>query len=131
MGLRLPYTFSIAPSAARTASYTGSAIANTDGFPGLRVFIDVTDSADTPSVTFSIQIQDPLGGDWTSILTSAAQTGAITSPVVLTVAPGVASVANVSLQNYIGRKFRLISTAADADSLTWSAVGEWLGAIGA
>lgn len=130
MGLRLPYTFPIAASAARTTSYTGSTIQNTEGFDGVRVFIDVTDSAATPSVTFSIQVQDPLGLDWVSLLTSAAQTAAITSPVVLTIAPGVASAANVSLQNYIGRAFRVISTAADADSLTWSAHGEWLGALG-
>jgi hypothetical protein len=131
MGLRLPYTFAIAPSAARTTSYTGSSIHNTEGFPGVRVFIDVTaDAGASESVTFSIQIQDPLGGDWTSILTSAAQTAAITAPVVLTVAPGCTTVANTTLQSFIGREFRLISTAANSDSLTWSAHGEWLGTVG-
>jgi len=130
MGLRIPYTFNIAPSAARTTAYTSPVISNTDGFDGVRVFISATDEADTPSVTFSIQIQDPISNQWASILTSAAVTGTTTNPLHLTVGPGVASVSNVALGTYIGRKFRVISTPGDSDSLTYSIHGEWLQTVG-
>lgn len=130
MGLRIPYTFNIAPSAARTTAYTSPVISNPDGFDGVRIFIDATAKSDTPSVTFSIQIQDPIGGDWVSILTSAAVTDALSAPLHLTVGPGVASVSNVALGTYIGRKFRVISTPGDSDSLTYSISGEWLKTVG-
>jgi hypothetical protein len=129
MGYRLPYTFPIAPSASRTAAYTGSEITNPEGFSGVRVYIDATAEVATAGVTFTIQIKDPLGGDWKDMLSSAQVTAVMTEPVHLTIAPGVATVANVSLANYIGRSFRLVTAVADADALTWSAVGEWLDTV--
>jgi hypothetical protein len=125
-----PYKFTIAGSAARTTDFASEPITNGDNFPGVRVYIDVTDASATPSVTFSIQVKDMVGGDWASILTSAAQTQAITSPVVLEVAPGAANVANTTRAGYIGTEFRVISTASDSDSLTYSISGEWLGPVG-
>jgi hypothetical protein len=129
MGYRLPYNFPIAASAARTAAYTGAEIPNPEGFSGVRVWIDATAETGTAGVTFTIQIKDPLGGDWKTLLSTAEVTAVMTEPLHLTIAPGVASVNNVSLSNYIGRSFRLITTVADADSLTWSAHGEWLDTV--
>jgi len=84
------------------------------------VFIDCTVSADTPSVTFSIEEKDPVGGDYKSILTSAAVTAAITAPVVLTVYPGCIAVANVVLNEPLPRTWRVTATHADTDSITYS-----------
>ena len=43
-------------SAARTASATSNVLNTPFGYKGIRVYIDATDSAATPSVTFSIQV---------------------------------------------------------------------------
>lgn len=106
-------------SVARTASANSDAQTN-PGYRGVKVFIDCTAKADTPSVTFSIQEKDSVGGDYKSILTSAAVTDAITAPVVLTVYPGCVAVANTVLNEPLSRQWRVISTHADTDSITYS-----------
>lgn len=61
-----------------------------------------------------------MGKDFKSILTSAAVTGAITAPVVLTVYPGCVAVANQVLNEPLPRTWRVLATHADADSITYS-----------
>jgi len=106
-------------SKARTAT-NYSDIQRNDVYRGVKVFIDATAKADTPSVTFSIQERDPVGGDFKTILTSAAVTDAITAPVVLTVYPGCVAVTNLVLNEPLPREWRVMATHADADSLTYS-----------
>ncbi len=106
-------------SAARTATNYSEPRTN-HFYRGVKVFIDCTAATDTPSVTFSIQEQDPVGKDFKSILTSAAVTGAITAPVVLTVYPGCVAVANQVLNEPLPRTWRVLATHADADSITYS-----------
>lgn len=105
-------------SAARTATVSSSAQTNYNG-KGVRVFINATASAATPSVVPTIEVYDPVSGTWTAILTGAAITGA--GHTVLTVYPGATAAANVTVSNHIGKVWRLTMTAADADSLTYSA----------
>lgn len=107
------------PSAARTATNNSETQAN-DYWRGVKVFIDATAKADTPSVVFSIQEKDHIGGDFKTILSSAAVTDAITSPVVLTVYPGCAAVTNQVLNEPLPREWRVIATHSDGDSLTYS-----------
>ena len=106
-------------SAARTATNYSNPQTN-HYHRGVKVFIDCTAVTDTPSVTFSIQERDPIGGDYKTILTSAAVTAAITAPVVLTVYPGCVAVTNVVLNEPLPRTWRLLATHADADSITYS-----------
>jgi hypothetical protein len=91
---------------------------------GVRVYIEVTDSAATPSVVFNIQVEDPLNDQWHTLLASAAQTGA--GRTSLEVAPGASVVANRSTGANIGKGFRVNCDHADADSITYNIVGEWL-----
>lgn len=104
-------------SAARTATVTGDDQVNTSGV-GLRVVIDATASADTPSVVPKIQGKTASGVYYT-LLEGAAITG--TTTVELLVFPGAAVTANVSANKPLPRVWRLVMTAADADSLTYAA----------
>lgn len=106
-------------SAARAAT-NYSEIFENDYHRGIKIFIDATAKADTPSVTFSIQERDPVGRDFKTILTSAAVTDAVTAPVVLTVYPGCVAVTNLVLNEPLSREWRVVATHADADSLTYS-----------
>ena len=106
-------------SAARTAT-TYSDIFENDWHNGVKIFIDATAKADTPSVTFSIQERDPAGGKFHTVLTSAAITDVTSEPVVLVVSPGCAAVSNRVADEPLPREWRVVATHADADSLTYS-----------
>lgn len=114
-------SYDVLPSAARTASV------NSPSFPGvggrtLTVIIDATASAATPSVVFTIERYNPVGGDWTAVLASAAVTGA--GNTVLVVGPGVTAVANAAANTSVPFTWRVTATAGDADSLTYSVYAE-------
>ncbi len=104
-------------SAARTADVDTLDQVN-EFFRGVKVYINVSASADTPSVVFTIQEKDPVSGTYTTVLASAAVTG--TGHTVLTVYPGVTVTANVSASVALPRNWRVNCNAADADSLTYS-----------
>ena len=104
-------------SEARTATVSSADLANTYG-KGVHVIIDVTASADTPSVVAKIEGKDPASGKYYTILESAAITG--TSTTVLRVHPDLAAVANLTISDLIPSVFRVTMTHADADSITYS-----------
>lgn len=105
-------------SAARTATVSSSDIRLYNA-KGVRVFIDTSALAATPSVVPTIEVKDPVSGDYTAVLTGAAIT---TQPahVILTVYPGATAAANLVASLPIGGVFRVTMTAGDADSLTYS-----------
>lgn len=125
---KVPFTFTILSSAARTATTTSGVFVNSEGYRGVRIYIDATDSAATPSVVFTVEVRDPIGGDWKTLTgaTSTAVTGATTGPNFLDIYPGCVAVANEVVNRAIGKSFRVVATAGDADSLTYSVGGEWL-----
>lgn len=104
-------------SAARTAT-TSSADQTNYNAKGVRIFINATASAATPSVVFTVEVKDPVSATYTAVATSAAITGA--GHTVVTVYPGITTAANVSIAHVLGRTWRVTATAADADSLTYS-----------
>jgi hypothetical protein len=108
-------------SAARTAT-TYSEIQENDYWRGVKVFINCTAKGDTatPSVTFTVQERDHVGGGWRDILTSAAVTDVTTSPTVLVVYPGNAAVSNKVSDEPLSREWRIKATHADTDSVTYS-----------
>lgn len=105
-------------SAARTATVTAGPV-NSPSDTGVCVYISATASADTPSVVPKIQGQCPASGAWFDILEGAAITGA--SQVRLSVAPDLTPVANVAASAVLPANWRVVFTAADSDSLTYSA----------
>jgi hypothetical protein len=102
-------------SAARTASYDGADQLNRNG-RGLFIHIVASAPVDTPSVVFTVQGKGS-AGNYFNLLESVAITGAGTT--TLTIAPWAAAVANVSATSMVPRQWRVISTHADADSITY------------
>lgn len=111
------------PSAARTATTNSGDISN-PRYRGVHLVIDATASAATPGVVFTIQGKDPVSGQYYTILASAAVTG--TGTTVLRVYPGLTASANVTANDVLPADWRLLATAADADSLTYSVAGSLL-----
>lgn len=123
MSVLLPQ-LTVYASAARTATPTATAI-GTSGAHGVRVVIDVTAVAATPSVVPTIDGYDDLSGQWFNLLTGAAIVG--TGTTVLTVYPGITVAANVSASTVLSNTFRVVMTHADADSITYSVSAHLLG----
>lgn len=105
-------------SAARTATVSSAAQTNRH-HRGVHIHIRATAAAATPSVVPTIEGYDETSGTWYTILTGAAITGV--STVTLKVYPGITASANVAVSDVLPRTWRLTMTAADADSLTYSA----------
>ena len=105
-------------SAARTATTNSGELLNDTG-KGVVLNIDVTAASATPSVVF--KIQGLVNGNYNDILTSAAITG--TGQTTWKVYPGITAAANVAVSDVLPRKWRLLATHADADSITYSVAG--------
>lgn len=108
---------SIYPSEARTV--TPSTVEISDRYvKGIQVIINVTDSAATPSVVPTIDGFDPLSETWYNLLTGSAITGA--SQTILRIHPELAEVANLIAKDFLPKKYRIVMTHGDADSITYS-----------
>jgi hypothetical protein len=110
-------SFPILPSAARIASVNSNPFGS-GGAAGLFVVIDVTAIVATPSIVFKLQGLDRVSAKWFDILTSAAITGVGTT--VLRVHPELTAVANTVAKDMLPETLRVVATAADADSCTYS-----------
>lgn len=102
-------------SAARTTTQTTPDITNLQG-RGAHVIVDVT-SAGTGSITPKIQGKAATGVYY-DILVGVAQT--VNGTVVLKVYPGATVAANVSASDVLPAVWRVVATAADANSVTYS-----------
>lgn len=105
-------------SEARTATGNSGDLINSGNKRGAHVVIDVTASAATPSVVFKVQGKDQLSGKYYDLITSAAITG--TGTTVLKVYPGLTPIADTVVSDCIPKRFRVLATHADADSITYS-----------
>lgn len=106
--------------AARTAS-VNSADQASSSCRGLVLIVVSTALAATPSVVFKVQGKDSLGNyyDVPGAATAAVTTAAPTT-TLLTVYPGVTVSANVAVSQPLPKVWRVVATAGDADSLTYS-----------
>ncbi len=104
-------------SAARTATTNSGDVTN-QRHRGLHLVINVTASAATPSVVFTIQGKDEVRGAYYTILASAAVVG--TGTTVLRVYPGLTAATNLTANDVLPKTWRLLCTHADADSITYS-----------
>lgn len=104
-------------SAARTATPTAVTV-QVGRYNFLRVVIDETAHASTPSVVCTIDGYDPLSQKYYNLLTSAAITGEGTT--VLTVGPGLPVTSNVSANQVLPDTIRITMTHGDADSCTYT-----------
>ncbi len=113
-------------SAAYTATQTSTIIrssltAGEGHTKGLALIIDCTAISATPSVVFTLEVATG-NGAFSVIATSAAVTTNDTTTSLI-VHPDVANDrANVVDQGPMGSKWRLVATASDADSCTYSVI---------
>lgn len=103
------------PSAARTAT---SSVTMATGCLGGVFIINVTASAATPSVVFTIAGVDPGSETAYTILASAAITGA--GQTVLRIHPSLTAAANTIAKDVLPSALKITATHADADSITYS-----------
>lgn len=103
-------------STARTTSQTGADTDNLN-YRGIHVVLDMT-TAGTGSVTLTIQGKDEASGKYYTILAGAAVTTNSTN--VYKVYPGATASANAVANDVIPRTFRIIVTANNANSATYS-----------
>jgi hypothetical protein len=119
-----PSQFRVLTSAARTATNSTGIKRPGRNLRGVRVYIEVTAVAATPSVVFNLQFYDTLNAQWHTALASAAVTA--TGRTMLELYPEGAAVANARATYHVGTGFRVNAVHADADSITYNIVGEWL-----
>lgn len=111
-------------SVARTATENGTD-QNGRGARYLHVVIDVTVvPGSAPSLVVTIQAKDPASGKYYTILASAALVGVGTT--ILRVGPALTAATNLVANDIIPRIWRVIVTAGNANSATYS-IGANLG----
>lgn len=115
---------SLVASAARTTDHVGGWLTN-EGHTKAHVVVDVTAAAGT-TASFKVTLEGRVPGSTKSydlLVSSAISTTGVT---VLKIGPGVAASANAAAQDLLPSVWRITSTHAGAQSLTYS-VGAHLG----
>ena len=102
---------------ARTAAEIGPTITNLGG-SDLLVFIEATVDPAAAAVTVLIDGLDPATGNWYNILTSAVVNAV--EKRILRVSPHLAASANLIANDIVPGTFRIRTTVADTDSMTYS-----------
>lgn len=99
-------------SAARTADATSGHATyghTNNNHRGVKLFIDIDSVTGTGSVDCKVQGRDPVSGSWVDI--TSASTGADTAGTTeLTIYPGVAETANVSISDVLPKHWRVYAT---------------------
>jgi hypothetical protein len=108
-------------STARTATPTAVTV-QARRYNYLRVVIDVTAIASTPSVVCTIDGQSPTSGKYYTMLTAAAVTA--TGTTVLKVGPGMPVTANVSANDVLPDTIRITMTHGNGNSITYTVAAE-------
>lgn len=107
----------ILASAARTATATSSAFRRPPTSRGFALQMSATALSSTPSVV--PKVQHLVGDTWTDVMAGTAVTSATTQNLIYH--PDAADVANISESSTVLKDvFRVVCTAADSDSLTYS-----------
>jgi hypothetical protein len=104
-------------SGARSTTQTSADITNYQGISALIVVLDMT-TVGTASVTVSIEGKDSASGKYYTILTGSAITTNSTNRY--RVGPTLAAAANSVAQDYLPRIFRIVVTANNGNSGTYS-----------
>lgn len=104
-------------SAARTTTQTSADITNYNGMTALIVVLDMT-SVGTGDVTVTIEGKDSASGKYYTILAGTNITSNSTNRY--RVGPNLAAATNSVAQDYLPRVFRIVVTANNANSATYS-----------
>ena len=94
------------------------------GAKGVDLFL-VSTSSGAGTVTAKIQKKDPASGTWIDLTSGATAAQADPGSAVLTIYPGIAETANVSVSDHLGCTWRVVVTVATA-SVTFSVGATYL-----
>lgn len=111
-----PDPYVLSASSAKTATLT-TADQSGQGAVGMSLTMNATASASTPGVTPKIQGKSA-SGIYYDLLIGTQMTG--TGTQVLKLAPGIGQVANGAAADRLPAVWRVVCTAIDSDSLTYS-----------
>jgi len=115
-------------SAARTATANGADTKN-DYAKGVVLFLDITAASGTsPTLAVKLQSKDDLSGAYVDVpgVSFATKTG--TGSSSLTLYPGIAETANISVSGILSRDFRAVATiGGTSPSFTFSLNAELIG----
>jgi len=113
----------------RTASPPLTASGGTDAqvnrnFKGAILYLKVG-SINAGTLDAKVQVKDPASGDWVDVVGAAwpQVSGPSATAVALTVYPGVAETANVSVSDVLGRDWRVFYTLAGGANNCLTTVG--------
>lgn len=107
-------------SAARTATVSSADQTNHNA-RGVIVYVNVTAVTATPSVVFTIEGKDPVGGAYKALLTATAITDVTGMGLyAFVVYPGATASAGLQSSLPLPRTWRVTATHGDADSITYS-----------
>lgn len=112
-----PSSATFLASAAFTTTQTQADQVNTAGYRGIRVVVDTT-TFGTGSVTVKIEAKDQTSGKYHTLLTGAAIVSVSTN--VYTLFPGSPVTANIAANTQLGFIWRIVATANNANSQTYS-----------
>lgn len=110
-------------SAARTATTIGTSQTN-KFHKGIVFTVDMTAVTATGSIVFTLQGYDSLSTKWYTILATAAIT--TVTPGTYSAFPGAPATANVSANFQLPKTWRIIATAANGVSMTYSVSADLL-----
>ncbi len=94
------------------------------GARGVDIFL-VSTSSGAGTVTAKVQKKDPASGTWIDLTSGATASQADPGSAILTIYPGIAETANVSVSDHLGLTWRLHVTVATA-AVTFSAGAVYL-----
>ena len=98
------------PSAPQSASLNSADLENY-AWRGVRLTLDITAvTGTTPSMTIKLQAKDPLSGKYVNIPGAAFAAKTATGTSQLTIYPGIAAAANVSVNDALPRDWRAVAT---------------------
>ncbi len=123
-------TLSILASAARTATVTDEALVRNrtnDGACGLRVIVDVTALAASPSVVLTIQGYDAAINKYFDVLVGTAITDVTgTGTYVYKIFPSATPSAGATANDFLPATWRIKMVHGDTDSITYTLDVEYL-----
>lgn len=111
-------------SAALAEGATNSEDINFGAAKGIILFIDITaNTGTTPTLTVKLQVKDPASGKYVDLAgaTTTAIDATSNGTTMLTVYPGIAETANVSVSDIISRIGRVVATVGGTSSPTVTA----------
>ena len=98
-------------SAARAATANSDTKHNEGGFVGVHLTLDITAaSGTTPTLDVKVQRFDALSGKWVDLTSGAFAQKTATGTSDLTIYPGIAETANLSVSDVLGATWRAVAT---------------------